>query len=201
MHANLRTTAVVVVAVHVGTLAWLGYVNAPAWHEPAQLSAGLCWWSFGRSDVSRVNPPFIRLLAAVPVLLLHPVLDPKEFDRPPSGRDEFVRAERFVKDNASHVRQYFALARWTFISFSLVGAYFCSRLANSLYGVSCRIDRTGTLVLLSLYPWPCGDLDGGCAGGGNGSGGNLLLLVVALSPTGPERSSWGRCSELQCCVS
>lgn len=131
----LRASVVIILACHTVALAWLGYVEAPVWHEPAQLTAGLCWWSFGRSDASRVNPPFVRLLAAAPVLLLHPLLDPSEFDRPPDGRDEFARAERFLRANSAELRQYFALSRWACISFSLVGAYYSWRFAKSLYGM------------------------------------------------------------------
>ena len=142
-----RMVVVLIVVCHAAALAWLGCVEAPVWHEPAQLAAGLCGWSFGRSDMIRVNPPFVRLVAAAPVLFLHPILDPNDFDRPPGGRDEFARAERFVKDNAAHFRHYLTLARWVCISFSLAGAYFCWRMGAMLYGPCSG--------LVALILWCC----------------------------------------------
>lgn len=126
--------AIVIVACHLCALTWLGFVQTPVWHEPAQLAAGLSWWRFGRSDVICVNPPFIRLLVATPVAVFQPVMSPNEFDRPPSGRDEFNRAGCFIKDNLTHARQYFAIARGVCILFSVAGALACWYLARSLFG-------------------------------------------------------------------
>ena len=112
------------IACHLSALVWLNSKQTPVWHEPAQLAAGLSWWSFGRNDMIGVNPPLVRSVAAFPVFLLKsPVLDEKEFSRPPNGRDEHARSDKFLRDNGDHLREYFTLARRACIPFSLLGAF------------------------------------------------------------------------------
>lgn len=132
--ACVRSMAAVVLLCHVAAAAWLAYTESPVWHEPAQLAAGLSWWRFGRCDCGSVNPPLFRVVASAPALFFNPVLDADEFDRPPVGRDEFARAERFASDNAAGLLRCLLVARLACIAFSVIGAYSCWRLACSLYG-------------------------------------------------------------------
>ena len=129
-----RRAALLVAACHLGALTWLACAESPTWQEPAQLAAGLSWWSFGRSDTVRVSGPLLPSVAALPVLPFGPVVDCDHFDRPPEGRDEHARAARLVTDNSHRARQYFLLARLACLPLSLLGAYCCWHLANRLFG-------------------------------------------------------------------
>src|SRR6266478_349761 len=53
-------------------LAWMGYHHSPTIDEPAHLVAGLSHWKF---DLHRVNPPLVRLLASLPMLVVDPKTD------------------------------------------------------------------------------------------------------------------------------
>ena len=138
-----RGVPFVVVVAHIGALALLTYSHSPVWQEPTQLAAGLSWWSFGRSDVVPVSPPLVPAVAGLGALLLRPVVDSGEFDRPPRGRYEHARAQRFILDNRGTARRCFVYAGLACIPFSVLGAYSCWRASRALFGT-----HSGLIALL-----------------------------------------------------
>lgn len=56
--------------IHTAILAYCAYVHSPTLNEPAHLVAGLTHWKFARFDVYNVNPPLIKMVAALPVMLV-----------------------------------------------------------------------------------------------------------------------------------
>jgi hypothetical protein len=54
--------------MHSGLLAYSAYIHSPTMNEPGHLVAGLSYWRFGRFDVYSVNPPLVKLVAALPVM-------------------------------------------------------------------------------------------------------------------------------------
>jgi hypothetical protein len=54
-------------AIHTILLAYSGYVHSPTLNEPGHLVAGLSYWKFGRFDVYSVNPPLVKIVAALPI--------------------------------------------------------------------------------------------------------------------------------------
>src|ERR1700727_2401415 len=72
---RLRAAAAALLIVHVALVARIGYVSSPTMDEAGHLPAGLSHWVSGRFDLYRVNPPLVRSLAAVPVLLARPRMD------------------------------------------------------------------------------------------------------------------------------
>src|SRR5262249_7021417 len=92
-----------------------------------------------------VNPPLVRLVAALPVLLDGPPPDGAEPQAHPVYRQEFASGYRLLEQVGPRAFWYLTWARWACIPFSLVGGYFCFRWARELYG-----DRAG---LLSLALW------------------------------------------------
>ena len=54
--------------LHAGLLAWSATRHSPTLNEPGHLVAGISYWKFGRFELYRVNPPLVKLIAALPVM-------------------------------------------------------------------------------------------------------------------------------------
>src|SRR5215212_8698000 len=65
-----RRVVLLVLLVHSTLLLYSAYVHSPTVNEPAHLAAGLSHWRFGRFELYRVNPPLVRMLAALPIRIL-----------------------------------------------------------------------------------------------------------------------------------
>jgi len=89
-----------------------------------------------------VNPPLVRSIAALPVVLAAPETDWSNFTAAPQSRPEFRIGDRFMEVNGERSFRLFTLARWACIPFSLLGAYLCFRWAGELYG-----DLAGVLAV------------------------------------------------------
>ena len=127
-------TVIAALLLHAALLAWQAWRYSPTIDEPAHLIAGMNHWLFGRFDLYRVNPPLVRLIAVLPMLLFEPRLDWSSYSEGAYARPEFALGMLFVQSNASHVFWCFTLCRWMCIPFSLVGGYYCYRWARTLYG-------------------------------------------------------------------
>jgi len=123
-----------ILATHALLLAWIDYRNSPTIDEVAHLPAGISHLLFARFDLYRVNPPLVRSVAAIPVVVAGAKTDWSSYSFDPGNRAEFAVGDAFVKANGAKVFWYFTLARWACIPFSLVGGYFCYRWARWLYG-------------------------------------------------------------------
>ena len=123
-----------ILATHALLLAWIDYRNSPTIDEVAHLPAGISHLLLARFDLYRVNPPLVRSVAAIPVVVAGAKTDWSSYSIAPGNRAEFAVGEAFVKANGAKVFWYFTLARWACIPFSLVGGYFCYRWARWLYG-------------------------------------------------------------------
>jgi hypothetical protein len=115
-------------------LAWGAAHLSPTVDEVAHLPAGLRHWQQGRFDLYRVNPPLVRLVAALPVLAARPATDWSACDPRPLARSEQVVGRGFLRANRERVRWLFALGRWACIGFWLLGAVVVWRWAQALWG-------------------------------------------------------------------
>ncbi len=122
--------------VFAGLLAWLGSYHAPVFDEIAHLPSGIAHWSTGEFDLYRVNPPLVRLVAALPLafaptISADVVADVVALDESPYDRVEFDVGHQFVLRLKHDCFRLFTLARWACIPFSLAGAgavyYWASR--------------------------------------------------------------------------
>lgn len=134
-----------ILAIHVSLLAWSAVVHSPNVNEPSHLAAGIFNWQFGRFELYRVNPPLVRMIAALPVLAVGAKTDWSNFNESPRIRAEFAVGPDFIAANGERSLWLTTLARWACIPFSLVGAIVCFFWARNLYG-----KRAG---LLSLTFW------------------------------------------------
>ena len=115
-------------------LAYSGYIHSPTVDEPAHLVAGLTHWKFHRFDLYSVNPPLVRLIAALPVVAAGYREDWSAFESGLGARPEFALGHDFVKANGERSLFLFMIARWACIPFSWLGALFCFLWARDLYG-------------------------------------------------------------------
>lgn len=121
-------------AIHTGLLAYSAYVHSPTLNEPGHLVAGLSHWKFGRFEVYRVNPPLVKMIAALPVMAVGYEEDWSSFYEGLGARPEMAMGEDFVAANGERSFFLFMIARWACIPLSWIGALTCYLWARDLYG-------------------------------------------------------------------
>ncbi len=137
-HSRLHGGAVIaLLTIHVVLLGWSGYCHSPAFDEVGHLPAGISSWHYARFDIYSVNPPLVRWVAALPVVIAQPrtawstvgVME----------RPEWSLGAQFVEANGDRAFRYFTWARWACIPFSLLGAWVCHQWARALYGAASGV--------------------------------------------------------------
>jgi 4-amino-4-deoxy-L-arabinose transferase-like glycosyltransferase len=129
-----RAILMILLGCHSMLLAYNAWWMSPTLDEPAHLVAGLSHWQRADFSLYRVNPPLVRLVAALPVLLVG-----QEYELPEklSGvidRKEFRLGEAFMDHNGRRSLWLVTLGRWACIPFSLLAALTCFWWARDLYG-------------------------------------------------------------------
>lgn len=130
---------------HGVLVGYLAAVHSPTVDEPAHLAAGVVHWKAGTFKTYCVNPPLIRLVAAIPVVLAEPRMDVRTYEYPPVSRGEFALGRALFEANSDQASSFIVFARWACIPFSILGGVVCYRWASALYG-----QRSG-LVALTLW--------------------------------------------------
>ena len=120
--------------IHSSLLAYSAYVHSPTLNEPAHLVAGLSHWKFNRFELYRVNPPLVRMVAALPVMAAGYEEDWSGFYDRPGARPVFKIGEDFIVANGERSYFLFMIARWACIPFSWLGAIVCYLWARDLSG-------------------------------------------------------------------
>lgn len=127
--------ALSIISIHAVLLAWSSAVHSPNWDEMAHLPSGLTHWQSGRFDLYRVNPPLVRVVAALPVLFTDVKMGSSGgYSDLVYSRSEFEVGRKFISDNGASSLWYFMLARWAVIPLCLIGPWICYRWACELYG-------------------------------------------------------------------
>lgn len=131
----------VLFVIHAGLLAHSAYVHSPTLNEPGHLAGGIYHWQFGRFDLDSVNPPLVRMAAALPVLAVGVKTNWESYCKGPGQRSEAAVGFDLVAANGERSFWLFTIARWVCIPFSLIGLAVCFLWARDLYG-----DRAGLLA-------------------------------------------------------
>lgn len=118
---------------HAMLLGWGAWIHSPTHCEVQQLPAGLATLYFGRFDLAQVNPPLLRLLAALPVAALSPRTDWQHYSTTHIDRADYATGVDFIQANGQMVQPLFFAARLVCILFSVAGGYVCYRWARELY--------------------------------------------------------------------
>jgi hypothetical protein len=135
-----RWLVVLLLVIHGALLAFAAVVDSPTWDEAAHLPSGISHWISGSFRLYRVNPPLVRLVAALPILTVDHGIEaqqPPEVDM--RYRYEFVLGRQFFEHVGADGPRLMTIARWMCIPFSLIGAIACCRWAQELYGRSAGI--------------------------------------------------------------
>ena len=74
-YANSRMFMVAILACNAGLVSWIAFKNTPNSNEASHLATGVYNWQHGRFDLYPVNPPLVRMIAALPVVLASPAVD------------------------------------------------------------------------------------------------------------------------------
>jgi len=151
---------------HASMLAWGAARHSPTRDEVGHLIAGISHWRFGSFGLYRVNPPLVRMVAGIPMLLARPQTDWTHWHDGVGRRPELEMRKDFVAANGERVFRLYTLARWACIPFSLLGGYVCFRWARRLYGqLADRHQSTPSLRAAGLSLRLCLDKQGGAGGG------------------------------------
>ncbi|MGO8745182.1 MAG: ArnT family glycosyltransferase [Thermoguttaceae bacterium] len=144
-----RFLVVAVLMIHTGLLAWSAYRYSPTFDEPAHLVAGISHWQLHRFELYRVNPPLVRMVAALPVLMVGYESDWRGFNDFPGARVELAAGRRFTDANGDRIVWLMTIARWACLPFSLIGAGICYFWARDLYG---NVPRVLAILLWCFSP-------------------------------------------------
>jgi 4-amino-4-deoxy-L-arabinose transferase-like glycosyltransferase len=128
-----RRAILLLLVIHSILIIYSAHVHSPTLNEPAHLVAGLSYWKFGRFEVYRVNPPLVRMVAALPVMAAGYEEDWSDFFESPGARPEMEMGEAFVRVNGERSSFLFMIARLACIPFSWLGAVICYLWARDLY--------------------------------------------------------------------
>ncbi|MEZ6123251.1 MAG: glycosyltransferase family 39 protein [Planctomycetaceae bacterium] len=134
LHRHATACLFLLLAVQTVLLAWQAFDNSPVLDEPAHLAAGLSHWRFGRFDLYRVNPPLVRSVAALSVLMVDHREDWHSYQSQPLAREEFVTGQALVSANGKRILTLMSLARLACIPFSWVGMVVSFLWARQLAG-------------------------------------------------------------------
>ena len=142
---RLTLAVVAMLTIHT-TLAVRSLVTEnPTVDEVIHLPAGITYWQTGKFRMYHHNPPLVKLLASLPVLSAHPVIDYSRswWTSEPPNKAEF--AHEFMANNAGGYFELFSRARLLMPLFSIVGGLVVFFWSKTLYGAG------GGVLSLALW--------------------------------------------------
>jgi hypothetical protein len=136
---------IIILILQTVLLAWSGYVHSPTHLEVFHLPAGLSHWELSRFDLYRVNPPLIRMVAALPMYLSNHESNYCSYNSHPFNRAEYGVGLDTMHANGTRFVWFIILARWVCIPFILLGSWICFIWSRRLYG------DTASIIALLLW--------------------------------------------------
>lgn len=115
---------------------WSGYRHSPVLNEGGHLASGVYHLQVGKFDLYRVNPPLIRTVAAIPVVLCNPNTDWSYVTSDHKIRYEYRAGIEFYDENRDNALYYTTIARWACIPFSILGGAICWLWSRKLFGAT-----------------------------------------------------------------
>jgi len=111
--------------------------------EGGHILDGVMAWERGIVGIYRVNPPLVKLLAALPVVASHPHL-PEQAITTPVTNWEWLHFQ-FARVNRSRYQELVNAARYMITALSVLGGWLVYRWATGLFGVASG--------LVALFLW------------------------------------------------
>ncbi len=134
--ARERLLLFMLVAVQATMLAWIDWRTAPTWDEPGHLGSGLYHIQYGEFGPYCVNPPLVRMIAAVPAWAAGGGLPWLNLPPTPDFRSESLLASVLMQTQGEHCFELFALARMTLIPISTFGTFLLWSIGRRFYGAA-----------------------------------------------------------------
>ena len=116
-----------ILLAYVALCLWIICSQNPVTVEIPQLPAGLSHWRFHRFDLCRVNPPFVRMAAVLPLLALDLETPWQSYGSEPQVRSDSAVGHAFLQANAPGTFWLYRLSRCICLTFGLLGGYACYR--------------------------------------------------------------------------
>jgi hypothetical protein len=107
--------------------------------ELAHVTAGLHHWENGTFDLCIVNPPLVRVLGVIPLVVKGVQLPQMKVHTGPQARGEWALGYQFVRESGSDIFGYFVLARWACIPFALLATGIICIWGTALYSRSAGL--------------------------------------------------------------
>jgi hypothetical protein len=117
-------------------------LKSPAVDEFVHLPVGLSLWKHGDFLTDPINPPFMRMWAAIPLMFRDVEWT---FPQDRMRHQYWPGAYQFMRDNSEDYQSLFIAARWMVVLLSLLLALYIFCWARALYG------RSAGLLALFLY--------------------------------------------------
>lgn len=131
---SLRSVAVALVAAYILLTCLSAIWASPTYDELYFIGAGIHQWLTGRTDAYAVNPPLVRLLGALPVMMLGSNTDFGYVHLTVASRPELFFGSRLAELNPGQVGRLVFAARLAAIAISATGACVVLLWAKQLYG-------------------------------------------------------------------
>ena len=140
-----RWCALALLAGHLALVVGNIWVHSDTLYESMHLASGIVAWRTGRLDAYRVNPPLVRMLAALPATLAYSEAELPLVDDPRALRSEFGLGVQILKRLRRDLDILLIWGRLACLPFALVGAVACWRWARAMAG------EAAGLVALALW--------------------------------------------------
>jgi len=107
---------------HTVLLSVMIVLHSPCIDEPATLASGYLNLN-GWFDAYRVNPPMLRMIAAIPLMVVYPNLDFVASESEGFFRSEIMLSQQLAQQLGNNYELFIFLGRLCCIPFSLFGMY------------------------------------------------------------------------------
>ncbi|MEZ6122990.1 MAG: hypothetical protein R3C49_07430 [Planctomycetaceae bacterium] len=167
-----RRLIILLFCLHTAMLSWCAIRNSFCWTEAGLLPSGIIDWQFGDFAAFRVNPPLIRMWAALPVLAFDPEVPYYGESEDPRHRVEWDLARTMIETNGTVAWTWLIWARLVCVPLSLLGMYVAGLWAREQFGNAAQL---GTVFLWTFSPWMIGY---GCLMSGDAQAASMGVIVL-----------------------
>jgi hypothetical protein len=123
-------------ALQAAVLVWIDWRTAPTWDEWGHLPSGLYHLQYGEYEPYCVNPPIVRMVAALPVWAAGGGMPWLRLPNTPGARPEWLLSSVFLRAQGERCFQVFPLARMALIPVSLLGTFLLWSIGRRFYGAA-----------------------------------------------------------------
>jgi hypothetical protein len=110
------------------------FLNTPTFLEMGHLPSGLLHLKYGEFSTCLVNPPLVRMYAAIPVYFMEPEERWRCYNPSPLSRSERALGYDFIFTNGRKTDTYYYLARLICLLFPIGGVLLTFHWAKELWG-------------------------------------------------------------------